>query len=365
MSIANRQIIRIGLPNESANSDSLYAAFHKINDNFETVFSCASPFSNVIGTDGIGVSNTANSLTITNTGVTYLTAGTGIVLTGNTGNVVISSVGGGGNGAGTVTSVGIVPASNNRITVSNSPIVSNGNIVLDLATTGVANTNTTFTNPTLTVDPYGRIISASNNTVSGTVTSVGLTAGPGISILGGPVTTSGVIQVTNTGVTRLIAGTNISLSSSNGNVTISAPLSSGTVTSVGISSSTLSVSGSPVVSAGSITVDLPANVVVSGRLVLNGTENLLDGAAANLALTASYFTTNASGSTATLAAGVTGQVKTFMMNSHGGGDMVITVANPGWGGLGTMTFNATGDSCTLQYVNSKWFCVGNNGVVFT
>jgi hypothetical protein len=46
------------------------------------------------------------------------------------------------------------------------------------------------------------------------------------------------------------------------------------------------------------------------------------------------------------------------------GNMVITVTNPGWAGSGTMTFSNTGDACTLQYIASKWFCVGNNGAVF-
>jgi hypothetical protein len=64
-----------------------------------------------------------------------------------------------------------------------------------------------------------------------------------------------------------------------------------------------------------------------------------------------------------LAAGANGQIKTFMMVATSG-DMVITVTNPGWGGAGTMTFNAVGDGCTLQYINSKWFCIGNNSVAF-
>jgi len=362
MSIAGRQVINIGLPNESANSDSLYTAFNKINNNFQTVFGCASPYANFIGGNGINVTSTANAITIVNAGVLDITAGTGVTIVNNDGNYLISSTGGGGAG---VTSVGISPVSNTRLTVTNSPIISSGNISLDLATTGVANTNTTFTNPTITVDPYGRILNASNNTVSGTVTSIGLTPGTGIGITGGPITSSGTITVTNTGVTRLTAGTNISLSSSNGNVTISAPLSSGTVTSVGLSSSTLSVSGSPVISAGTITVDLPANVVVSGRLVLNGVEELLDGAAANLLCTASYISTGASGQSATLAAGISGQIKTFMMFADGGGNMTVTVANPGWGLLGQMTFADLGDGCTLQYINNKWFCIGNNGVIFT
>ena len=94
----------------------------------------------------------------------------------------------------------------------------------------------------------------------------------------------------------------------------------------------------------------------------NSSENLNDTAAANLALTTSYFSTVAA-STATLAAGVNGQIKTFIMYEESG-NMVITVANPGWGGAGTITFNATGEACTLQYVNAKWFCIGNNGATF-
>jgi hypothetical protein len=94
----------------------------------------------------------------------------------------------------------------------------------------------------------------------------------------------------------------------------------------------------------------------------NSSEDLNTGAAANLALTTSYFSTVAS-ETATLAAGVTGQVKVFIMTQHSG-NMVITVANPGWGGSGTITFGATGQACTLQYMNSKWFCIGNNGATF-
>jgi hypothetical protein len=99
-------------------------------------------------------------------------------------------------------------------------------------------------------------------------------------------------------------------------------------------------------------------------LELTGAEDLADSAAVSLLETATYFSTGASGETATLAAGTTGLVKTFMMRGDGGGNMVITVTNAGWGGSGTMTFGDLGDGCTLQYINSKWFCIGNNGVIF-
>ena len=94
----------------------------------------------------------------------------------------------------------------------------------------------------------------------------------------------------------------------------------------------------------------------------NSSEDLANGAAANLALTTSYFST-AAAETATLAAGVAGQIKTFAMFADIG-DMVITVTNAGWAGSGTITFTAVGQACTLQYVNAKWFCIGNNGCTF-
>jgi hypothetical protein len=94
----------------------------------------------------------------------------------------------------------------------------------------------------------------------------------------------------------------------------------------------------------------------------NTAEDLASGSAASLATSTSYFST-AGAETATLAAGVNGQIKTFAMFADSG-DMVITVTNPGWGGGGTITFNDQGDACTLQYINGKWFCIGNNGCSF-
>ena len=96
----------------------------------------------------------------------------------------------------------------------------------------------------------------------------------------------------------------------------------------------------------------------------NSAEDLAPSTAASLGTTTSYFST-AAAETATLAAGVAGQIKTFAMFANSG-DMVITVTNAGWktSGTGTITFNAIGEACTLQYINNKWFCIGNNGATF-
>ena len=104
-------------------------------------------------------------------------------------------------------------------------------------------------------------------------------------------------------------------------------------------------------------------------IYLPSTQNLGTGSGAlgaiNLTTTATYFATSGGAATATLAAGYNGQIKTIMMLADGG-DMVVTVTNAGWqaSGTGTITFDTIGDAVTLQYINSKWFCIGNNGTAF-
>jgi hypothetical protein len=106
---------------------------------------------------------------------------------------------------------------------------------------------------------------------------------------------------------------------------------------------------------------------LASPLFLVGTEDVANAAAISLTTPASYFATGGSSETATLAAGVNGQIKVLAMSADGGGNMVVTVANAGWktSGSGTVTFANIGEACTLQYFNNKWYCTGNNGAVFT
>jgi hypothetical protein len=96
---------------------------------------------------------------------------------------------------------------------------------------------------------------------TGTVTSVNLTAGTGVSVSGGPITSSGAITVTNTApdqVVSLTAGTNVTVTGTYPNFTIAASGGGGggTVTSVAASGGTtgLTFTGSPITTSGTLTL---------------------------------------------------------------------------------------------------------------
>ncbi len=219
------------------------------------------------------MSSNTKTVTINNTGVTRLTAGTGIAVSTSNGNVTIS-VSGAANGSlvAGVTNVGITSST---LRILNSPIVSSGTMAVDLPILSNL-TPGTYTNPQLQVDSFGRITSVQNTFTSGTVTSVQLQNGPGISVSGGPIVSNGSITVTNTGVRRLNPGPGILLTDTTGEITISANLSTftGTVSRVTVTSNTLSVSNPTITLAGNINIELPTNLSVVGNVTGGGNFNV-------------------------------------------------------------------------------------------
>jgi hypothetical protein len=282
MAISGQQKINVSsAPNQQIGSDSLFVAFNKIENNFTTLFSSASTYVKFVGDTGISTATNdqTGTVTVKNTGVVKLLPGTGITLSGSNGDVTVSVSGlSTGELVAGVTSVGVTSSS---LTVSNSPIVSDGNITINLPVSGVV--AGAYTAPTVTVDKYGIITSIANTVSTGTVTSVAVSPGTGIAVTGSPITSAGTISIVNTGVTKLTAGTGIVLSGSNGDVTISARLAtqSGTVTKVGVVSSTLTVTGTPVTSSGNIHVELPNSITLAELTVTKA--NL--GSNANLTIT--------------------------------------------------------------------------------
>lgn len=272
MAINGQQFLNIGTENAPTGSDSLFQAFGKVQNNFTNLFSYASPFSTFSSGNGIQINanSTSNTITITNTGVTSLIPGTGITLSGSNGNVTISA---GGSGASGVTRVGVV-SDGGTIHVVGGPIVSTGNINIDLPNipTGPNFAVGTYVAPTLKVDAQGRITEIANTTGVGTVTSIAIeSADQNLQITGSPVTSNGTITIQNMGVTSITNGGGLSISGSTGDITIAATnRNQGTVTSVTLHSNTLTITGSPVTTSGPLTVDIPSDV---GNIGASGNAN--------------------------------------------------------------------------------------------
>jgi hypothetical protein len=268
-------------------------------------------------------------------------------------------VGGGETTFGTVTSVQ-VSGGTTGLTTSGGPITSAGTITLagtldvdnggtGATTAGAARTNLgattigsnmfTLTNPGAVTFPQfnaDNTISALNaasfrtaigaGTGAGSVTSVNATGGTGISVSGGPITTSGTLTITNTAPDQVVSLTGAGTTAVTGtypNFTItSTDAYTGTVTSVATSGtvSGLTLTGGPITTTGTITL--------GGTLAV--TPSNFSSQTANTFLAAP----NGSAGTPTFRAIVAADVPTLNQNTTGTASNVtgtVAIANGGSG----------------------------------
>jgi hypothetical protein len=240
------------------------------------------------GAGGGGIILKTNGVLNGSQSILDLVEGTNVTITDNGSGVVTISASGGGGG-GSVSSVGLSAPS--AFTVSGSPITTSGTLALSgagssleyidgagdlqtfpvlaaVATTGDYNDLSNLPTIPTALDDLSDVNAPtpSNgqaliyNTTSGdweattlasggTVTSVALTMPAAFSVAGSPVTTAGTLAVTGSGNgSQYIDGT--------GALQTFPSISAGTVTSVGLTSSTsgVTVGASPVTSSGNITL---------------------------------------------------------------------------------------------------------------
>ena len=242
-----------------------------------------------------------------------------------------------------------------------------------------------LTGTTLNNDMLGSpLLNAQIQDFSATRVALGTTSGSvGINYAAGhyqTVTTSGSITLAFTnfpaaGYAGLVR-VQVTVASTAHTMTLPAAVTLGTVGIEGISGQIITFASTGTFEFEFVTNDGGSTVTIFdlnrplatfvNPIFLASSEDLANAGAASLKVTNSYFTTSAS-ETASLAAGTDGQIKAFSAVAITSGNMVITVANAGWkaSGNGTITFSVLGSGCTLQYISSKWFCIGNNGAAFS
>jgi hypothetical protein len=97
--------------------------------------------------------------------------------------------------------------------------------------------------------------------------------------------------------------------------------------------------------------------------IIGAVQALSGPGAVNITTLTTAFTSTGAGDALTLADGVAGQLKTivYVAEAAGGDTGVLTPANLGSGT--TITFNAVGDSVTLQFIGADWWVIGFRGAV--
>lgn len=300
----------------------------------------------VLQSDGV-TALTANGANVTVAGTLTATGGvSGVnVSTGVTGTLPIANGGTNATTAGgALTALGAYPAANPNSYTSNTGTVTGVTGTAPIVSSGGTAPAISISAATISADGSmsaadktkldGVATGATANT--GTVTSVNLTAGTGVSVSGGPVTSSGAITVTNTAPDQVVSLTGA------GTTTITGTYPSFTITSADSTVGTVtSVGGTGTING----ITLTGSVTASGSLTLGGT---LSGVDLTSQVTGTLPVANGGTGAATLTGYVKGTGTSAMTASAAIPVADVTGAAP----LASPTFTGTVTTATADLLGS-------------
>ena len=124
-------------------------------------------------------------------------------------------------------------------------------------------------------------------------------------------------------------------------------------------------------------ISVPENkftsVLAEGTLTVNADEIVDAAGSASTSKHATILNATSENMPVALGQGEEGQIKVLVLSDLAvgppSGSIKVSVTNAGWATTGQpngkITLNGKGQAVTLQCLNTKWYCIGNNGATFT
>lgn len=134
-------------------------------------------------------------------------------------------------------------------------------------------------------------------------------------------------------------------------------------TSTASTDTTYLVSGgvSKQITIANLFASVPTPVSFGDKVSITDTDTMTGIGAVSLTTNITYLSNPASTGTLTIGAGTDGQIKIIIMISNTG-SKTLTLDDSDLA-HDTVTFSSVGDTATLIYTNSKWYCIGGTATV--